>query len=258
MTVSLLMTSPVISVTPETMVDEAYKTMAARRISCVPVVTSDGRPVGVLSESDLLRVGRMQPSALAGMLVVELPSEPVRHHMHEGIVTVGPDTSAKAAAEVLAEKRIHRVFVEKDGVIVGVFSTEEVLVALREKRIPTPIEQVMTKPVETVLTTASISEAAARLDHAGYSGVVVVDEHHHPIGVFTKTEALRARNRPTETPVDEVMSYAMLHQNGKTPLYRAAAHAYETGTRRVLVLDGHKLAGVLTGLDFARALARAD
>ena len=83
----------------------------------------------------------------------------------------------------------------------------------------------------------------------------MVDEQEHPVGVFTKTEALRARDRPTDTKVEEVMSYAMLHQNGRTPVFRAAAHAYETSTRRVLVLQERKLVGVLTGLDFARILA---
>ena len=58
MTVSLLMSSPVVSVGPETPLDLAYRSMAERRISCVPVLDGDGRAVGVLSDTDLLRVGR--------------------------------------------------------------------------------------------------------------------------------------------------------------------------------------------------------
>lgn len=255
MTVSLLMTSPVVSVTADTPLDVAYRTMAQRRVSCVPVLGSNGQAVGVVSDTDLLRVGRMQPASLAGMQVLDLPAEPVSQHMHAGVITVTPDTLASAAAAILVERRIHRVFVAKDGDLVGVFSTEEVLVAIREKRIGTPVGDIMTTPVETILLTAPVSEAAARLDHAGFSGLVIVDEHHHPIGIFTRTEALKASHLPPETKVEDAMSYAMLHQNARTPLFRAAAHAYETGTRRVMVLDARKLAGVLTGLDFARVLA---
>lgn len=257
MTVSLLMTSPVVSVTAATTLDAAYRTMAERRVSCVPVLDSNGRAVGVLSDTDLLRVGRMQPASLAGMQVLELPPEPVSQHMHAGVITVTPDTLATAAAALLVEHHIHRVFVakEKEGEIVGVFSTEEILVAIREKRIGTPVGDVMTTRVETIAITAPISEAAARLDHAGFTGLVVVDEHHHPVGVFTRTEALKASRLPADAKIEDAMSYAMLHQNARTPLFRAAAHAYETGTRRVMVLDGRKLAGVLTGLDFARILA---
>jgi CBS domain-containing protein len=257
MTVSLLMASPVLSVTPETTLDAAYRTMSGRRVSCVPVIDASGRAVGVLSDTDLLRVGRLQPEALAGVQVLDLPAEPVSQHMHEGVFTVPWDADVAAAARQLAERMIHRVFAERDGRIVGVFSTEEVLVAVREKRIATPIHEVMTSPVETISMDAPLSEAASRLDRAHVSGVAVIDETGHPIGVFTKAEALRARDKPATTRVEEVMSYAMLHQNGKTPLFRAAAHAYETGTRRIFVMRDHKLAGVLTGLDFARLLATA-
>jgi CBS domain-containing protein len=257
MTVSLLMNSPVVSVTAETKLDEAYKLLVQRRISAVPVVASDGRPVGVLSETDLLRIGRMQPMSLAGIQVLDLPSEPVGEHMHAGIVTVTEDTAVPDAAKILAEKHIHRVYVAKDGQLTGVFSTEEVLVAVRKKHIQGPIVEEMTTPVYSLFMHAPVAEAAARLDHAGVSGVAIVDEHGQPVGVFTKTEALKARDLPADTKVEDVMSYAILYQHARTPIFRAAAHAYETGTRRVLVMEDRKLVGVLTGLDFARVLARA-
>lgn len=255
MQVSLLMNSPVVSVTAETTLDVAYRLLAERRISSVPVVDASGRPIGVLSDTDLLRVGRMQPSSLAGLQALELPAEPVGQHMHKGVTTVTEDTPVATAARLLVDQHIHRVFVVKDDRLIGVFSTEEVLIALREKRIGTPVGEVMTTPVHTVFMLAPLSEATARLDRAHVTGLAVVDEHEHPVGVFTKTEALKARDMPTDTTVESVMSYAMLYQNAKTPVFRAAAHAYETRTRRVLVMQERKLAGVMTGLDFARVLA---
>lgn len=255
MTVSLLMNSPVVSVPAEMTLDVAYRTCFDRRISCVPVVDGSGKAIGVLSDTDLLRVGRLQPASLAGVQILDLPAEPVSQHMHRGIVTVLEDAPVEAAAKKLVDHGIHRVFVENDDRLVGVFSTEEVLVAIREKRIGTPIVEVMTTPVSTVFMRAPLSEAVSRLDRAHMSGLAVVDEHDQPVGVFTKAEALRSRDKPTTTPVEDVMSYAMLHQNGRTPLFRAAAHAYETGTRRVLVMQDRKLAGILTGLDFARLLS---
>ena len=255
MTVSLLMTSPVVTVTAETPLDVAHRTLLDRRISAVPVVAADGRPVGVLSETDLLRIGRMQPLSLAGLQVLDLPAEPVGQHMHRGITTVKGDTPVTAAARLLAEQRIHRVYVRGEDSLAGVFSVEEVLVAVREKRITTPVGAAMTAPVHTVFLYDTVAEATARLDHTGVSGLAVVDEDGHPAGVFTKTEALKARDIPASSLVEEVMSYAMLHHNARTPVFRAAAHAYETGTRRVLVMEGGELVGVLSGLGFARVLA---
>ena len=51
------------------------------------------------------------------------------------------------------------------------------------------------------------------------------------------------------------MSYAMLCLRASTPLYRAAAHAHATRARRVLVSENRRVTGVLTGIDFARAIA---
>lgn len=257
MTVSLLMTSPVVSITAETTLDAAHRTLLERRISAVPVVAADGQPVGVLSETDLLRAGRMQPRSLAGLQVLDLPAEPAGHHMHAGVTTVSESTPVTAAARLLWEQRIHRVYVAREGQLTGVFSVEEVLVALREKRIETPVGQVMTARVHTVFLHDTVAKATACLDHTGVSGLAVLDEDGHPTGIFTKTEALKAREIPADAKVEEVMSYAMLHHDARTPVFRAAAHAYETGTRRVLVMERGKLAGVISGLDFARALAVA-
>jgi CBS domain-containing protein len=257
MTVSLLMNRPVISVTADTTLDAAYKMLLERRISAVPVVAKDGRPVGVLSETDLLHIGRLQPMSLAGVQALDLPDEPVGQHMHAGITTVSEDMPVTFAAKLLADQRIHRVYVAKDGELTGVFSTEEVLVAIRNRRIGSPIVEAMTKPVYTVHIHDPISDVTARLDHLGVSGLVVVDEHDEPTGMFTKTEALKARALPADTRVEDVMSYSVLFQNWRTPLFRAAAHAYETGTRRVLVMEVRKLVGVLSGLDFARVLGES-
>jgi CBS domain-containing protein len=258
MTVALLMTSPVVSIRPATPLETAYRVLLDRRISAVPVVAADGRPLGVLSETDLLHIGRLQPRSLAGLQVLELPAEPVGQHMHPGIITVREDTPVTAAAGLLAEQHIHRAYVADESGLTGVFSIEEVLVAIRERRIETPVGDVMTAPVHTVFLRDTVAEATARLDHTGVSGLAVVDEAGHPAGIFTRTEALRAREIPADSLVEEVMSYSMLHHHLRTPVFRAAAHAYETGTRRVLVVEDGELAGVLSGLDFARVLASAD
>ena len=49
-----IMTADVVTVTPETPVPEIARLLVDRRISAVPVVV-DGRPVGMVSEGDLLR-----------------------------------------------------------------------------------------------------------------------------------------------------------------------------------------------------------
>jgi hypothetical protein len=50
------------------------------------------------------------------------------------------------------------------------------------------------------------------------------------------------------------MSYAMLCLDRSTRMHRAAAHALATRARRVVVVDRHHVCGVISGMDFARAL----
>jgi CBS domain-containing protein len=255
MPVSLFMTAPVVSVGPETQLDAVHRTLLERRISSVPIVSPEGHPLGVISDTDLLRIGRLEPASLAGVLVLDLPAEAAGAHMHRGVIAIAPDTPVTVAASTLVEHRIHRVYVVDGEKIVGVFSTEDVFVALRQRHIETPIRHVMSTPVHTVAVAATLSEVAARLDRIGVSGLVVVDEEEQPVGVFTKTEVLRARHMPVGTKVEQLMSYSLLTLPSTTPAFRAAAHAYETRARRVLATEAQKLVGVLTGLDFARLLA---
>jgi signal-transduction protein with cAMP-binding, CBS, and nucleotidyltransferase domain len=137
-----------------------------------------------------------------------------------------------------------------------VLSTKDLLIAVHASHDGQPLRDHMRAPAYTIRMDESLALATDRLAHAHVSGLCVVDEHEHPVGTFTQTEALAARDRPSETRVEEVMSYAMLCLDVRTPLYRAAAHAHATRARRVLAVEGGHVRGVLTGLDFARALAR--
>ena len=103
----------------------------------------------------------------------------------------------------------------------------------------------------------SVRTAIDRLGGCGTHGLVVVDGDA-PVGVFTRTEAIEARSLPPElleSPVERVMSYEMIGLPQDTPLRRAAGHACVLHLRRVLALDGRRLCGIATGLDFCRYVA---
>lgn len=255
--VSSLMKSPVLSVEADTHIDKIYQTLVLQRISSVPVIDANGKALGVVSMTDLLRVGRLQPASLAGVQAIELPAEPAKDHMHAGIITIAADAHVTQAARVMVENHVHRVYVEDQGRIAGVFSIEEVLAAVRALHIERFVNSVMSHPVITLPVTATIADASSRLDRVGVTGVAIIDDHGYPVGAFTQVEALAARDLSPNTRVEEVMSYGLVMQHVQTPLYRAAAHAFEARARRVFAMDNGNLVGVVTGLDFARALAEA-
>lgn len=261
MPVSLYMSETLVTMPETATLAEVDATFSRLGISCVPIVDDAGNCTGVLSRTDLLRIGRTQAKRGARTsALLDLPNICAREIVKSIPVTVLPDAPVSEAAKLLVKHHIHRVFVcdpsstnESRPSLIGVFSTKEVLAAIRDKRMTVSISDFMAHPVFTIGHKDSVSIATDRLRNAHVSGLVVVDEDESPIGVYTQVEALEARELPPETPVEDVMNYAMLCLDARTPLFRAAGHAHATRARRVLAVRDRKVCGILTGIDFARA-----
>jgi CBS domain-containing protein len=104
-------------------VREAAASLEGRVIGAVLVVNDDGRAVGVLSRSDVLK------AVLAGKDDV-----PVRDVMSPAVIAVRPDADARQAAVLMVRCGVQRVFVmEEDGAPVGVVSTTDLLRALKTR-----------------------------------------------------------------------------------------------------------------------------
>lgn len=249
---------PLISVHPDTPVAAVLDLLEERSISAVPVLDSARRALGVISRTDLLRLGTPRPKAdtLMRRTLVELPEKRAGDVMRPGVLSVPRTTPVAAASKLMVVERKHRLFVtDHEDHVVEVFGTREVMMAIWEARVETPIGSIMTRKPFTIPHDAPVSLATERLEQAHAQGVVVIDPEAWPIGLFTQREALEARGLEPETPVEHAMSYGMLCLHTSTPLYRAAAQAAHTRARRVLCVEDAKVVGVVTGLDFAR-LAR--
>lgn len=249
--VELYMSQPVHAVESSSPLSDAYKKLRAHRVSSLAVVDS-GKPVGVLSRTDLLRVGRLESGRSPKSALLILPDKRVRDAMTHAIVTVPPDASIKEAARRMVADGLHRVFVVDKGRLVGVLSTKDVMLAVSEAKDARPISALMSSPVLTVRAGEPVALAVERLEQAHVSGVVVTD-NDWPVGVFTQVESLTASNAPRDTPVEDVMSPAMLCMAVSTPTFRAAAQAAATRARRVIATEGREMKGILTGIDFTRA-----
>jgi len=148
-----LMTANPVSVREDATLREAVALLIDKGFSAAPVIDKAGRPVGVLSRSDLLIHDRESAQYLKeapefyhkedlktsegeqlgkGFQVEKVDRTRVRDLMTPAIFTVAPDdTPAKVVKDLLALK-VHRLFVVDDnGVLVGVISTFDVLRHLR-------------------------------------------------------------------------------------------------------------------------------
>lgn len=213
---------------------EVFTFMSERDVSAVPVA-KDGRVAGIVSLTDLLQ----HPGP---------PEEPIANVMVRDVVSIRPGTTLRDAARKMRDKRIHRVLVIEDGALTGVLSTREVMRAIAQDRIETPLSAVMSTPVVTVEARDAIGFTLDLLARSRMHGVVVV-ARGAAVGVFTQLEALRCQTMPVMAPVEDFMSHSLLQLPANTPAHRAASFSVATRARRILAMDGARVAGIATGID---------
>jgi CBS domain-containing protein len=146
-----VMTTNVITVEPDTPVQEIAKLLSEKSISGVPVVGADGRLLGIVSEGDLLhrvetgterrpdrRTGRRRSWWLDTVAAdEELARDYVKSHgrtandvMTREVISVAETTELADIANLLETKRIKRVPVVRDGKLVGIVSRANLVRAL--------------------------------------------------------------------------------------------------------------------------------
>ena len=102
MPVDLYMSSPAHSVYEDDNLRDAERRLQELSISSLAVVDVEERLTGVISLTDLLRVGRRQGGIRADASSLTLPEDPVARHMTREVRTVGPeDPVARAAGEMV-------------------------------------------------------------------------------------------------------------------------------------------------------------
>jgi CBS domain-containing protein len=149
MQASDVMTTDVVTVRPDTRVEQIAGLLLERRISGVPVVDADGRLVGIVTEGDLMRRPEIGTERHRGWWLRmfgderERAAEYARAHgfraeqvMTRNVVTVTEETPLGEIARLLEEHRIKRVPVVRDGKVVGIVSRANLLHSLAASPAP--------------------------------------------------------------------------------------------------------------------------
>ena len=125
-----IMTTELITVTPSTPLSEFARICAEDSISGAPVVEVDGRLVGVVSRTDLVRRMLEDGGAYGAQGELQLPNRDMRQVddiMEAEVVTVPPTAPVKDIAVQMVENRIHRVVVIEDDKPAGIVTSLDVL-----------------------------------------------------------------------------------------------------------------------------------
>ena len=115
-----LMTESVVSTEPHKSIDHVRRMMERNRVGAIPVIDSEGRPVGIVSSTDIVADTNGK--------------SPVSTIMTEKVYTVPKYDDVSTAARVMRNHKIHRVLVTHEQRVVGVLSNFDLLKLVEGRR----------------------------------------------------------------------------------------------------------------------------
>jgi len=129
MQVRELMSTEVVTVSVDATLADAADRLVDTSVGSVIVVDADGHPLGILTESDMLKAARDTGTVLADI--------DVRDVGHRAVVTTRPSSAVPSVARLMADKGVKKVPV-LDGVeLVGIVTLTDIVWALSSLRAET-------------------------------------------------------------------------------------------------------------------------
>jgi CBS domain-containing protein len=135
------------------------------------------------------------------------------------------------------------------------------------------VTAVMSHPVITVSPDASIKQAASLLVTHGISALPVVDSEGELVGIISEADLLSIETRPdprtqampmrptagsSPHAVSDVMTREVITVTAGSEVADAARIMIESDIKRVPVLRGRRLIGIVSRRDLIRVIARRD
>ena len=138
-----IMTTDIVTVSPETDVSKAARILLEKHINGIPVVDSSGALLGILCQSDL--IAQQKKISLPSLFTLldgfisfsstknldmefqKIAAIKVSEAMTPDPIRVSPDTTIEEIATLMVNRGFHTVPVVKDERLVGIIGKEDVL-----------------------------------------------------------------------------------------------------------------------------------
>jgi len=229
-------------------------------VHALVVVDRDGRPVGILSDFDLMAGEWLSADAqslevMRGLTAGDLMSSP--------IVSVEADTRLAEAAKLMIGKDINRLMVTEAGKAVAIISSSDFVasIAREEKPRRETVGDVMSDAILVCRDKTSVTSAARTMTQAGWRSVLVVDAAGHPLGVVSKRDLLPLVQNGVkdDLTVAQVM-HSPLSVDIHASLRAAADLMIQHHHHRLLVVDNKDPEafplGIISSFDIVAEMAR--
>ena len=145
-----IMTRSVLTISPDADITEAAKVLLDKQINGLPVIDASGNLVGIICQSDLVRMQKSLPipslftlldgfvplssTALLEAEVRRIAASKVSDAMTSKVVTIPGDMGLDEIAALMVDKKFHTLPVVEKGRLVGVVGKKDIIKTL----IPNP------------------------------------------------------------------------------------------------------------------------
>lgn len=119
MLVKDVMSSPVFTIDEDAAVNEAARLMDEHELGCIIVTSKEGKPVGIITERDLVKRVLAKNARASRLSAKEVMTSP--------LITIDPDETLSDAARRMRDLNVRRLGVMYKGNLVGIISSKDVL-----------------------------------------------------------------------------------------------------------------------------------
>jgi CBS domain-containing protein len=250
----------VLTCQPDASLGQVAVLLAQHHIHALIVSDRDGRPLGIISDYDLLAgewlsVDAESLDAMRKLTASDLMSYPVD--------TIEADMKLKDAAHILMEKDVNRLLVTEDGNPAGVISISDFVasIAREEKPQRETVADVMADAILVCRGKTPIISAARSMTEAGWRSVLVVDAKGKHLGVVSGKDLMHF----VENGVDKSLTvrdvmHPALTININASLREAADLMIQKHHHRLIVVDDEDPdafpLGIISSFDIVAEMAR--
>ena len=123
-----LMTGGLITVRPETSVQQARDLLAKERIRHLPVTGPGGVLAGIVTDRDIRLNLPSRATSLSAQEISHLLSRlTVGEIMTRSVVTIGPDRPAREGAQLMLDHKVGALPVLDDGHLIGIITETDIV-----------------------------------------------------------------------------------------------------------------------------------
>jgi CBS domain-containing protein len=112
-----IMTTDVMTISPDATLADAIELLITREISGMPVIDGEGKIIGILTEKDILNF------AFSG----NLRNTKVKEAMSSNITTFSPETDINTIALDISHHPYRRVPIVENGKVVGIIARRDII-----------------------------------------------------------------------------------------------------------------------------------